>query len=287
MGFNRGLQCALPILLLLCCHAMVGSHAQPVRSRFNAWTPNTEFPTDTQIRLTLDRQNFAGAGSKESFLYAEISAWIKCPPFDSAGTVTTFYLSSSGPEHCELDMEFLGNSTGQPFILHTNVFVGGKGEREQQMYLGFDPSAEFHLYTFRWTKDSVLFLVDGAVVRVFKNLEGQVPGFKYLKDQAMMVYVSIWDGSQWATQGGRVKINYDSAPFVAHYDYFGLNGCTVDPNDAANGVAACQYSPYATGQNNGNSNPQPSTTTTMLYDYCYDTNRNPTPPPECAYNKVE
>ncbi|KAI5382917.1 hypothetical protein KIW84_070359 [Lathyrus oleraceus] len=47
-------------------------------------------------------------------------------PVDSAGTVTAVYLSSQNAEHDEIDFEFLGNRTGQSYILQTNVFTGGQ-----------------------------------------------------------------------------------------------------------------------------------------------------------------
>ncbi|MBA0772212.1 hypothetical protein Gotri_007628 [Gossypium trilobum] len=70
---------------------------------------------------------------------------------DSARTVTAFYvsiiLSSQNSEHDEIDFEFLGNRTGQPYILQKNVFTGGKGDREQRIYLWFDPTKTYHSYS--------------------------------------------------------------------------------------------------------------------------------------------
>lgn len=297
MKYRFSSQCGRSIALLLCLSLLAGSYAQGqpkvrgVAGLFNKWTNNVNFSQDGGgVDLILDKLSAAGISSKNSYLFGGFGAWMKLPANNSAGTVSTFYMSSPGPNHCEFDFEFLGNQTGKPYLLHTNIFVNGTGGREQQIYLGFDPTTAYHYYNLQWNKDLVVFYVDNTPIRMFRNLQGIVPGFAFPNSQAMGMFASIWDGSQWATQGGRIKIDWTAAPFVASYQNFRLNGCLVNSWDKY-GLLKCRRSSFAAPGASAQKLPigrirqmRTVRATQVKYNYCDDRARYPTPPPECAYN---
>jgi xyloglucan:xyloglucosyl transferase len=62
----------------------------------------------------------------------------------------------AAPQRDELDFEFLGNRTGQPYIIQTNVYHNGVGGREMRHSLWFDPTADFHTYAILWNAKHIV-----------------------------------------------------------------------------------------------------------------------------------
>ncbi|MCD9643038.1 putative xyloglucan endotransglucosylase/hydrolase protein 23 [Datura stramonium] len=237
------------------------------------------------LTLSLDRASGSGFRSKYQYLFGKIDLKIKLVPGNSAGTVTTYYLSSIGSSHDEIDFEFLGNLSGDPYILHTNVFTQGKGDKVQQFYLWFDPSKDFHTYSILWNPHSIIFSVDGTPIRQFKNLEAS--GIPYPKEQPMWIYSSLWNADDWATRGGLVKTDWTKAPFIASYRNFNAQACvwsSTSSSCSSNNSTANSWLSESL-DTTGQSRIKWVQNNYMIYNYCTDIKRFPQGfPPECSLN---
>ncbi|KAM7497776.1 hypothetical protein LguiA_022190 [Lonicera macranthoides] len=156
------------------------------------------------LTLSLDQASGVGFQSKNEYLFGRFDMQLRLVPGNSAGSVTTFYVRN-------------------PYTVHTNVYAQGKGEKEQQFHLWFDPTTAFHTYSIVWNAQRITFLVDNIPLRVFHNSEAI--GIPFPKNQPMRVYASLWNADDWATQGGRVKADWTKAPFVTSYWNFKINAC--------------------------------------------------------------
>ncbi|XP_047340439.1 probable xyloglucan endotransglucosylase/hydrolase protein 23 [Impatiens glandulifera] len=241
------------------------------------------------LTLALDQSSGSGFQSKNEYLFGKIDMQIKLVPGNSAGTVTAYYLKSPGTTWDEIDFEFLGNLSGDPYILHTNVFSQGKGDREQQFYLWFDPTLDFHTYSILWNPQRIIFSVDGTPIREFKNAESV--GVPYLKSQPMRIYSSLWNADDWATRGGLVKTDWANAPFKASYRNYNDSTACVWMNSEKKSSCG-DVSSGSGGGGNGWLNEEMDTTgeeklrwvqkNYMVYNYCTDIKRFPQGiPPEC------
>ncbi|XWS71348.1 hypothetical protein CRYUN_Cryun03dG0130600 [Craigia yunnanensis] len=231
------------------------------------------------LTLSLDKTSGSGFRSKKQYLFGKIDMQLKLVPGNSAGTVTAYYLSSLGSSHDEIDFEFLGNLSGDPYILHTNVFTQGKGNREQQFYLWFDPTKDFHTYSVLWNPQSIIFFVDGTPIREFKNLESK--GILFPKNQPMWIFSSLWDAEDWATRVGLVKTDWSQAPFTASYQNFNAQACIWASNSSSCSSNSSNNSWLTQSlDSSGQARIKWVQKKYMIYNYCTDTKRGFHP--ECS-----
>ncbi|KAE8673573.1 Xyloglucan endotransglucosylase/hydrolase protein 22 [Hibiscus syriacus] len=215
------------------------------------------------LTLTLDRFSGSGFQSKNEYLFGKIDMNMKLVPGNSAGTVTTYYLRSQGSTWDEIDFEFLGNLSGEPYTVHTNVYCGGKGDREQQFHLCFS--------------------IDGTPIREFKNLESF--GVPFPKRQPMRVYSSLWNADDWATRGGLIKTDWSKAPFTASYRNYKADACVWSAGKSSCSSSSGSPSSWLSQELDIGSQQRLRWVQKnyMIYNYCTDTKRFPQGlPKECT-----
>ncbi|CAN0916471.1 Probable xyloglucan endotransglucosylase/hydrolase protein 32 [Linum grandiflorum] len=249
----------------------------------NRWGPQHQKLDQNQLTIWLDRSSGSGFQSLKPYKAGYFGASIKLHPGYTAGVITSFYLSNNEVHpgtHDEIDIEFLGTTPGKPYTLQTNVYVRGSGDRnivgrEVQFHLWFDPTQDFHHYAILWDPNEIIFYVDDVPIRRYpKKSEATFP------QRPMWVYGSIWDASDWATEHGRYKADYNYQPFIGRYKNFKIGGCT------AFAKPWCQPTPGSPTGYGGLSQDQMVAMAWvqrnhMVYDYCNDPQRDHTHTPEC------
>ncbi|XP_022146454.1 probable xyloglucan endotransglucosylase/hydrolase protein 28 [Momordica charantia] len=244
------------------------------------------------VHLHLDERTGSGFVSQDLYLHGFFSASIKLPSDYTAGVVVAFYMSNGdmfAKNHDEIDFEFLGNIRGKDWRIQTNIYGNGSTSigREERYGLWFDPSEDFHQYSILWTESLIIFYVDNVPIREVKrtaNMGGDFPS------KPMTLYATIWDGSTWATNGGKYKVNYKYAPYIAEFSDFILHGCAVDPTEQSS--TSCDHSQKSEPIPSGITPSQRAKMESLrkkhlTYSYCYDRIRYKAPPPECVINPEE
>jgi xyloglucan:xyloglucosyl transferase len=128
----------------------------------------------------------------------------------------------------------------------------------------------------------------GSITNIaFQNLKERL-GTAYPDSQPMRILSSIWNGDNWATSNGWVKLNWTCAPFVANYEKFSVDACVAWNGDGEHCMAAenqwweeTQYHSLASSDVDRLNWVKENY---VVYNYCTDQSRNPTPPAECELN---
>ncbi|XP_073011656.1 probable xyloglucan endotransglucosylase/hydrolase protein 27 [Typha latifolia] len=237
------------------------------------------------VHITLDENTGAGFASQDLYFHGFFSASIKLPSDYAAGVVVAFYMSNGDTyekTHDELDFEFLGNVRGKEWRMQTNVYGNGSTSvgREERYDFWFDPTEDFHQYSILWSHDRIIFYIDNTPIREIVRTEAMGGAFP---SKPMSLYATIWDGSTWATLGGRYKVNYKYAPYVAEFADLVLHGCSVNPMDHSSACEGAETARYdsITMSPDQRAAMMAIRKKEMTYSYCYDRERYPIPLPEC------
>ncbi|KAK8949898.1 putative xyloglucan endotransglucosylase/hydrolase protein 33 [Platanthera guangdongensis] len=203
-------------------------------------------------------------------------------------------LSVFPKNHDEIDFELLGHEKQKEWVLQTNIYADGivSTGREEKFYLWFDPTEDFHEYSILWNDHHITFLVDNIPIREVNHSEVM----RAYPSKPMSIHSTIWDGSDWATRGGKKPINYDYAPFVASLRNFELRGCASngrEPGPSCYGgtggheglLDPVDGREFATLSEEQRSGLAWARNGFMFYSYCDDAKRFTVMPPECSVRR--
>lgn len=141
-------------------------------------------------------------------------------------------------------------------------------------------------------------MVDSIPIR--EMVKSEALGGDY-PSKPMGMYATMWDGSGWATDGGKYKVDYKYAPFIASFKALKLQGCAAYPfleslerESTSPSSSSCTSSeidnyvdPLEAEEFLSLSPKQQAAmawvrSTHLYYSYCDDKIRYPLPLPECA-----
>ncbi|KAJ5545394.1 Concanavalin A-like lectin/glucanase subgroup [Penicillium sp. DV-2018c] len=149
--------------------------------------------------------------SRFYFFYGEISIVMKTSA--GQGIVSSAFLQSDDLD--EIDWEALGTTTDK---IETNYF--GKGDTttyDRQTWPAVsDLHNTFHTYGIKWTKESVVWLIDGAPVRTLNYNDAQ--GGSRFPQTPMNVHIGIWAGGAPTNPPGTIEwagglTDYSKGPY--------------------------------------------------------------------------
>lgn len=127
------------------------------------------------------------------------------------GIISSFYLQSDDLD--EIDIELFG---GNGYQFASNYFSKGDTStfnRGEYHSTGSNPLENFHTYTLDWTKNGLVWAIDGKVVRAL--LPNAKQGYPQLP---MYIMMGLWAGGDKSNPEGTIKwagglTDYDDAPF--------------------------------------------------------------------------
>ncbi|KAL3832823.1 hypothetical protein ACJIZ3_007559 [Penstemon smallii] len=238
------------------------------------------------VHISMDERSSSGFRSKLMYVHGYFESSIRLPENYSAGVVVTFYACNNQKfpyVHDEIDFEFLGHIDGQEWLVQTNFYGNGSTNRgrEERYVLWFDPSEDFHRYGILWTGNRITYYVDHVPIRhVIRKVDSNSIGADF-PSKEMRLYGTIWNGSNWATMGGKYKLDLTNyGPYVAKFSNFVLNNNNTGSliwNENENEMMSEEDTRHMRTFRNKY----------MTYSYCYDYKRYAVALPECVFYSDE
>jgi endo-1,3-1,4-beta-glycanase ExoK len=157
--------------------------------------------------------------SKRSFRYGSFVTNMK--PLNTAGTISSFFLytgtTGGAQNHFEIDIEFIGGTNK----LHTNYWIAGKQETNNQPHwqdidlstFGINPYSQFRRYGFEWRSNKIVWFTynDLGVWVKLREVNASV-------NVDMPIFINNWNGDN-SPSGQLFPGFYSGGGGSAQYDF--------------------------------------------------------------------
>lgn len=187
---------------------------------YSAWCPDQIAFDSGMLTITLEQKachgkTHAGGNMATYSTYTYGRYTVRMKAGDANGTISSFF-TYTGPyettptEHDEIDFEIFGKD---PTQMQVNYWRNDH-EHPQVIDLGFDASADFHVYSFEWHRDYIKWYVDDILVHtVTENGLDDNDSLPYLPSKIMF---NLWAGTGIDAWAGAY---IDGTSTTAVYDY--------------------------------------------------------------------
>ncbi|KAK1993419.1 family 16 glycosyl hydrolase [Colletotrichum falcatum] len=169
------------------------------------------FSADTGGEMTIfEESNAPTLTSKDYLFFGKVEVELQAAP--GRGIVTSIVLQSDALD--EIDWEFVGADQTH---VQTNFYALGINDYTRARYyeVPFNPMTSFHTYTIEWTKESIVFSIDGDVYRTATPAEGNYP------QTPMQLKLGTWVGGKGTAQGtidwAGGLAEWEKGPFAGYY----------------------------------------------------------------------
>jgi len=193
----------------------------------NAWLADHVTVADGMLDLRLDDvatlgEPYASGELRTNGFYGYGCYEASFKPIMVPGVVTSLF-TFAGPydnggngKHNEIDVEFLGNRPGRvQFNFWTNDDAY-TSRNEKLLDLGFDPTAAYHRYGFKWTSTKIEWYVDGN--RVYTAEHSELNPTPKATESLHKIMVNAWPVDQTAALWAG-EFTYPDTPLHADYEW--------------------------------------------------------------------
>ncbi|KAJ2907814.1 putative glycosidase CRH2, partial [Coemansia aciculifera] len=182
-------------------------------SFLSVFEPNNAMVTNGNLamQMTYDSAQKKGFGAtvtaSHTFQYGRVTARVKTASI-APGVVSSFIVRNDQTGD-EIDFEWVGKAPAQ---VQTNYYFNNILDYTKMVPydVGADTSADFHDYTIDWSADTLVWLVDGKVIRTLNRKDTFDPKtntYAYPTSRSRIAF-SIWDAGNSGAQGTQEWAGY-------------------------------------------------------------------------------